>query len=133
MHIRERITADLSDAMERRDTEVVALLRTTLAVIGNAEAVPPATSSSQPVIRPTEVTRRQLTEEDLAQVIRSEAAERQAAAELYRAGGDPAKADRLDAGARLLAGYVLADDVALGHAVYVNLLAGRRRDHGEKE
>ncbi|HEX2370403.1 MAG TPA: GatB/YqeY domain-containing protein [Acidimicrobiia bacterium] len=107
--IRERITADLADAMKRRDTEVVAVLRTTLAAIGNAEAVPLATTRSWPVVGPTEVPRRELTEDDLARVIRSEAAERQAAAELYRTGGQPAMADRLDADARLLAGYLTSE------------------------
>jgi uncharacterized protein YqeY len=107
--IRERIAADLTAALKRRDTETVAVLRTTLGAIGNAEAVPLASSQSWPVVGPTEVARRQLSEDDLARVIRSEVEEREAAAGLYREGGQHAIADRLHAGARLLAGYLSAE------------------------
>jgi hypothetical protein len=104
--IRARIADDLTAAIKRRDTETVAVLRTTLGAIGNAEAVPLATSRSWPVVGPIEVARRQLSEDDVARVIGSEVEEMETAAGLYREGGQHALADRLHAGARLLAGYL---------------------------
>ncbi len=104
--IRERIAADLTEALKRRDHEAMTVLRTTLGAIGNAEAVPLTTSRSWPVSGPTEVARRQLTEDDFARVVSSEIEERKAAAELYRASGQDSMADRLDAGTKLLAGYL---------------------------
>ncbi len=104
--IRERIAVDLTDGLKRRDREAITVLRTTLGAIGNAEAVPVTTSRSWPVTGPTEVARRQLTEDDVARVIRSEVEERMAAAELYRASGQDSMADRLDTGTKLLTGYL---------------------------
>ena len=106
MDIRQLMSADLPDALKWRDTETVSVLRTTLAAIGNAEAVPLATTRSWPVVGPTEVPRRQLTEDEVAQLVRGEMEEREAAAEVYRTAGRPEMAERLDAGSRLLAGYL---------------------------
>jgi len=105
--VRSRLRGALRAAMKGRDMVAVAALRSALAAIGNAEAVPlPAVPSGPPagnahiaggVVGPggAEVSRRALTEEDAAGIAAAEAAERRAAARDYQAAGRPGRAERL--------------------------------------
>ncbi|WP_134035028.1 hypothetical protein [Streptomyces bluensis] len=85
--------------MRSRDKAAVSALRSTLAALDNAEAVPvddvelrsPALEQSPVGVGATEATRRELSERDVVDVVRAEAAERlEAAAQLTA----PAHADR---------------------------------------
>jgi uncharacterized protein len=96
--IRTRLRRALGDALKARDASTVSALRSALSAIGNAEAVDPGPA------RPTgtgsahfagtvlglgagEAERRHLTEADAAAIVRTEAAEREAAASEYERGG----------------------------------------------
>jgi uncharacterized protein len=93
--------------MKRRDVVAVSALRSALAAIANAEAVPlPAAPSGPPagsahvaggVTGPggAEAGRRAVTEEEAAAIAAAEAAERRGAARDYRAAGHPGRAERL--------------------------------------
>ncbi|MFC1415212.1 hypothetical protein [Streptacidiphilus cavernicola] len=85
--------------MRARDKVAVSALRTTLAALDNAEAVPVdeagtrgmALEQSPVGVGATEAARRELSEREVAEIVRAEAAERlDAAAELTA----PAHADR---------------------------------------
>lgn len=99
MSLRLRMRQALPDAMRARDKAAVSALRTTLAALDNAEAVPvdgagPRASALErsPVgVGVTEAARRELTEGAVADVVRAEAAERLDAAERLTT---PAHADR---------------------------------------
>lgn len=86
--IETSLQAELTTAMRRRDAAVVAVLRTTLAALANAEAAPlpepdPESSSTDSVhvagatcgLGATEVQRRTLTNDDRRSIVASEAAE----------------------------------------------------------
>jgi hypothetical protein len=89
----------LPDAMRARDKAAVSALRTTLAALDNAEAVPVdaadlrglAIEESAVGVGATEAARRELSEDEVVEVVRAEAAERlEAAVQLTH----PAHADR---------------------------------------
>lgn len=91
----DRLRAALRDAMVERDRDLVAALRSCLAVIDNATskgiAAPRAGAIEVSVagLSAAEVPRRQLTDEDMEALVRSEIADRAAAAdELAAAGRD---------------------------------------------
>jgi uncharacterized protein len=86
--IETSLQVELTAAMRRRDAAVVAVLRTALAALANAEASPPAehgpgTSSTDSAhvagatrgLGATEVQRRTLTDEDRRSIVANEAAE----------------------------------------------------------
>ena len=93
--------------MKARDTVAVSALRSVLAAIANAEAVPPPAAASPAVtgdqyvagstagLAATEAGRRELTGEEVAEIVRAEAAERRAAARQYHAAGQAEQAERL--------------------------------------
>jgi uncharacterized protein YqeY len=89
----------LPEAMRARDRAAVSALRATLAALDNAEAVPvdedaprAAALEASPVgAGATEAARRELSEEEMVDVVRAEAAERLEAAAHLTA---PAHADR---------------------------------------
>jgi uncharacterized protein YqeY len=109
--VRERSQRALRAAMKARDTVAVAALRSVLAAIANAEAVPaaaPLSDGSSPAVTgdqyvagstaglaATEAGRRELTGEEVAEIVRAEAAERRAAARQYHAAGQAEQAERL--------------------------------------
>ena len=104
--VRERLQQALRAAMKARDTVAVSALRSVLAAIANAEAVPPAAASpavtgdqyvagSTAGLAATEAGRRELTGEEVAEIVRAEAAERRAAARQYHAAGQAEQAGRL--------------------------------------
>ena len=101
--------------MRARDKVALAVLRSTLAAIENAEAVE---LSAIPVgglaieqtpvgAGATEASRRELTEADVERIVRAELAEREAAAQAYDQAGQPAQADRLRTEIRVLSAYLL--------------------------
>jgi len=105
--VRSRLRVALRAAMKGRDMVAVAALRSALAAIANAEAVPLPDASSGPpagnehvaggVAGPggAEVNRRAVSEEEAAGIAAAEAADRRAAARGYRAAGHSGRAERL--------------------------------------
>lgn len=102
----------LRAAMKDRDTVAASALRSVLAAIANAEAVPvgpgTATAASQHVAGGTagvgsgEAERRRLTPEETDRIVRDEISEREAAARQYEDGGHPERAGRLRREARVI-------------------------------
>jgi uncharacterized protein len=111
--IRAGLELALRTAIKARDTVAVSALRSVLAAIGNAEAVPQPTRStttaasadgavaSQHVaggatgLGATEADRKTLTGDETAALVRNEIAERQAAARQYEDAGHQERAARL--------------------------------------
>lgn len=114
MSLRVRLRQALPAAMRARDAAAVSALRSALAALDNAEAVPMAEAEllsaaveGSPVgVGVTEAARRELSESAVAGIVRAEAAERlEAAAQLPA----PAHADRvarLRAEAAVLLGFL---------------------------
>ena len=109
---RSRLRAALRSAMIERDTVAAAGLRSALAAIANAEAVPLPAASPGPRARPApqssphfagavaglgaaEVSRREVTEDEAAAIAAAESADRRAAARDYQAAGHADRAGRL--------------------------------------
>jgi hypothetical protein len=102
--LRDRLRARLTQARRDRDVELAAALRTAIAAIENAEAVPsgpvPARSvtTSEHVagavvgVGAGETDRRGLDEEDERGIVRAEAADLRSAAGQYSAAGRPVDA-----------------------------------------
>ena len=112
---------DLTAAMRARDKRAVAVLRSTLGAIDNAEAVDAAQAPQAGEERPAgeggiagtvagvgagEVERRALTAAEMEALVRREVAERRAAARGYERAGRAAHAERLNAEAELLGAYL---------------------------
>ncbi|MFI0938252.1 hypothetical protein [Streptomyces sp. NPDC021020] len=112
--LQQRLRAALPAAMRARDKATLALLRSTLAAIENAEAVelPDAPGVSLAIEQTpvgagaAEVARRELTDADVERIVRAELAEREAAAEAYDRAGQPAQAEQLRAGVAVVSGYL---------------------------
>lgn len=100
----------LPEAMRARDKAAVSALRGTLAALDNAEAVPvdgsvprAAALEASPVgAGATEAVRRELSEGEMVDVVRAEAAERLAAAAQLTAPAHAGRAARLRAEAAVL-------------------------------
>jgi uncharacterized protein len=105
-----RIRADLKAAMLARKPAVAAVLRTLIATIDNAQAVPldPADKAPDRLAfgAAREVARTPLGDADLRTIITQEIAEREAAARAMAASGYPARADQLRAEAAMIAHYL---------------------------
>jgi uncharacterized protein YqeY len=105
--IRERMQGDLRTAMKARDRVRVAVLRSTLGAIANAEAVPTA---ARPNVDGTglvtEVPRRDLTETDVVTIVVAELAELTRDAEVYRARYEAGPLAELEARIAVLEGYL---------------------------
>ncbi|HET6188187.1 MAG TPA: hypothetical protein VFE59_14520 [Trebonia sp.] len=109
--VRSRLRAALRSAMKERDTVAAAGLRSALAAIANAEAVPlpaspgwsatPAAQSSPHFagavagLGAAEVSRREVTDDEAAAIAAAEAADRRAAARDYQAAVHADRAGRL--------------------------------------
>ena len=119
--IRAALRHGLTAALKARDSDAVAALRTAMAAIDNAEAVPaPATNSPTTSVHfagarggpgSTEAARRQLSASDVRSVLRDQIAEHSRQAERYDTLGRADAAQRLRRQAGTLAPY-LADDSA---------------------
>lgn len=116
--LRGRLRAGLTAAMKARDKDAVAALRTALAAIDNAEAVPPVPTVAGPAatsesiagaavgLRSTEVARRELTPDDLQVVLRAQVDERHTEAATYDGLGRADAAERLRREAAVLETYL---------------------------
>lgn len=108
MSLRERMRQALREAMRARDRVAVGALRTTLAALDNAEAVPvPSAASAGAALEQlpvgagaTDVARRELSEIEIADLVRAEIAERHEAAAAPN--GPASRAAKLRAEAALL-------------------------------
>lgn len=114
--MRGRLQAALPAARKARDAAAVAALRSALAAIDNAEAVPPPASSGPPALNAHvagtagglgagEAARAELTEARMREIVAGEVAERREAAETYEARGRREAAAALRAEAEVLAGF----------------------------
>jgi uncharacterized protein YqeY len=103
-----RIRSDLAGALRERDMTRARLLRTTLAAIENAEAVE-GVSSVEGVVGYGDVSRRILTDEEVAGIISREAEEWQFALAEYERIGQDEKAARLRYELGILRGYLDRD------------------------
>jgi uncharacterized protein len=108
LDIRIQMQADLKEAMKARDSSRVAVLRTTLGALANAEAVEPLSGpiSLTAAAGTTEVARRELSEDEVRAVIERERAELLAAAAEREALGLPEDAGGLRARAEVLRSYL---------------------------
>jgi uncharacterized protein len=114
--LRIRLRRALPPALKARDQAAVAALRSALAAIDNAQAVeaPPAPLTGGVIagavtgLGAGEAQRRELSEGDIAAIVRAEVADRRAAAADYESGGQVDAAARLTAEADVLAAYLAA-------------------------
>jgi uncharacterized protein YqeY len=112
--LRPRLREALTTAMRARDRVAVAVLRSTLAAIDNAEAVDrPAGADRRLAIEQipagagaTEAERRVLSQAQVEQIVRAEMAERERAAREYDRAGRPDVAERLRSEASVLAPHL---------------------------
>jgi uncharacterized protein len=110
----DRLRAALPAAIRSRDTSAVSALRSALAAIENAAAVPPSggadgrTETGLPTVGlgATEVARREQDSAEVERIVRAEIADRQAAADEYERLGRRVRADRLRAEAKALLSHV---------------------------
>jgi uncharacterized protein len=117
-----RLQAALRVALKQRDTAAVSALRSALAAIGNAEAVPaPAThgggngqyvAGSIAGLGAAEASRRVLDADEIAGILNTEIAERHAAAARYEQAGHADRARRLRREADSLIAVVSGDPAA---------------------
>lgn len=111
MQPREQMKADLVQAMKARQVDTVATLRSALAAIDNAEAVPvetPITPLIPFATQSRDVPRKVLSVADIRQILQQEVDERYAASAEYTRLGQVAEATRLQRAAALIATYLRA-------------------------
>jgi uncharacterized protein len=114
MSLRVRMRQALPEAMRARDKAAVSALRATLAALDNAEAVPADAAAlhglaleQAPVgVGVTEAARRELSDRDVAGIVRAEATERLDTAAQLTAPAHAERAARLRAGAAVLLGFL---------------------------
>jgi hypothetical protein len=110
--LRDRLRAALPAAIKARDQRTAAALRSALAAIENAEAVEirdvraGAIESSPVGPGATEVARRELTEPEVAAIVRGEIEERRTAAATYETANRPDRAAMLIAEADALTAHL---------------------------
>jgi uncharacterized protein len=123
--LRARLQAALAEALRGRDLAAASALRSALAALSNAEAVPAGTLESTAVTSPhvagttvgvgtAEAGRRSLSPADAEAIVRTEIAERRDAADGYERHGHPGRAGKLRHEADVLTG-VLEAGPAAGH------------------
>lgn len=110
--LREQLSAALTGAMKARDKVAVSALRSTLGALANAESVGVGTTvggagsadlaASTPGVGSTEAVRRALANREVADLVLSEAVEREDAARGYDAAGEVSRAERLRAEAAVI-------------------------------
>ena len=116
--IRARMRAALTAAMKERDMPAVRAIRSALGAIDNAEAVDttvePELIDAESTIAgavagggSTEVRRRTLDEDGVADLLRAEAADRLAAAEEYSTAGATERAELLRAEAATISAFTV--------------------------
>lgn len=119
--LRARLRNDLKTAMKARAGVDVAAIRSLLAALDDAQAVPapahvPASSlvgeqvaGASVGVGSTDVARLELTDAEIALVVDGQIEERRAAATTFDAVDQPGAAERLRAEARVIEGYRTAD------------------------
>lgn len=116
--VRTRLRAGLRDAMRERDRAAVSALRSALAALDNAEAVPVAdhsvvsaggehVASAAIGVGAAEAERAELSNAEIADILQREVDERRTAAREYSDAGRADAAERLEAEAAALARYVV--------------------------
>ena len=107
--VRQRLSAALAPAMKARDRVAVAAIRSALAAVSNAEAVPVDTVPSAGAIEAAalgagsaDAPRRELSEDDVLAVVALEVADRDRAAAEMTGHGHHEEAQRLTAEADVL-------------------------------
>ena len=117
--IRKRLERALREALRAHDTVVVSAVRSALAALDNAQAVPaaPPAGTSSPHfagaaagLGGAEAERRRLGETEARGIVRAEVAERQAAAREYERRGLAGRASRLRRKASVLTSAIEADE-----------------------
>lgn len=111
--IRDALRSAVLQSMKERDRDALAVYRTALAAIDNAEAIPvdePQQAAGPIELSPTgpgrtDAPRRALTEGDMVEIVRQEVHERRTAAAAL-AGAEPTAAQRLCREADLLESLV---------------------------
>jgi uncharacterized protein YqeY len=105
--MQQRLRTELRSAMKAKDTVATSALRSVLAAIANAEAVPPVPSDGRPPegnahvagsvagVGAAEAARRLLTAVEVAAIIAAEVADRRDAAIGYEDSGNGDRAARL--------------------------------------
>ena len=106
MPIRQRLKADLAAAIRAKDAARVAVLRTLMGAIANAEAVELDPTQPREVQGRAEVPRRRLSADDLSRIVRREADDRWGAADEYERRGRPDEAARLRRDAEVVERYL---------------------------
>jgi uncharacterized protein YqeY len=107
--LQQRLRAALPAAMKARDKPAVAALRSALAAIDNAAAVPPRDAEfGLPAVGlgVTEVARRDQDEAEIERIVRAEIADRLTAADEYERLGRAEQAQRKRDEARVLVAHV---------------------------
>lgn len=104
--VRDRMTADLPAAIKARDAAMVSILRTTLAAIANAEAVDSSSSRPAAGVFGAEVARRDLSDDDVREIVAWEHKAVEAAADEMRRLGQGAAAAELARKAEILEAYL---------------------------
>lgn len=106
MPLRERLEQGLKQAMKERDRPAVSAIKSALSAIDNAGAVDAdSVAAPGPGFAP-DVARRELTEDEVAGIVRAEADELRAAAEEYEGYGAGERVEELRAGLAALAPYI---------------------------
>jgi uncharacterized protein YqeY len=108
--LRARLEADLLAARKAGRADEVSALRTLLAALANAEAVPVPAGPYRVVPGRADVPRRELSEAEVDGVVRDECEERRSAIAVYEARGLPTA--RLAAELRILERYLPASSPA---------------------
>ena len=103
------MAADLRPALRARDAVAIAAIRSLIAALDNAGAVPLGDPGAPARGQSGDVLRRDLSPADLQALIAREVAEREAAILDYEAGRRPDAADRLRAEVEIIARYAEAD------------------------
>jgi uncharacterized protein YqeY len=113
MEIVDRMRRQLVQAMKDGDTSAAAALRSAMAALANAEAVPVADGPYDPAEGPYggEADRRELSGADVRGVLTGLVVELDESAALYRKHGQAEAAEDLVRQAAVLEAYVVAEEV----------------------
>jgi uncharacterized protein YqeY len=114
VRLRRRLGESLKVALRERDTIAVAAIRSAMSAVDNAEAVdrshaPPPTGVIGDVrlgVGAGEVARRELSEDDVLEIVRAEVGERRIGAAEYERLGRAEQAGRLKAEAAALVSFL---------------------------
>lgn len=103
MQLLTTLRSDITSALKARDSVKVSVIRSLLASIANAEAVPHSPSTDAVGVYAGDAARRSIEVEDVRGLLEEEKAERTGAAGEYT---DPAAIERMHREAALIEGYL---------------------------